>query len=298
MDYYYSKNKENFYQKLTGDPLFSLLTDYLYEHREKETILRELKKEFPQNKFSHFLDLLIDAGLIKREERRYHLNFPVFDPNDYLQQATSAAEIIADQLKRLSVAEQKLTMGEVIWAYCFEDERKEAYFYGVRNSPETELLRTTAGNQKYRFITLSSKEHFPLTLANYFFIQKNQLPVTKAFKELAELIGDVNEAYFFDQIEVIVDRIRKNKYKNRRPSIFHQSLLVTNTIKEEESFTLALPIVEKNNLEIEFPTLDPSLTMEEMAFLKRQIFSELSKKFIPHAFSYIKEYRTVLVSKT
>ncbi|HBN1511689.1 TPA: DUF1803 domain-containing protein, partial [Enterococcus faecium] len=31
---------------------------------------------------------------------------------------------------------------------------------------------------------------------------------------------------------------------------------------------------------------------------KRQIFSELSKKFIPHAFSYIKEYGTVLVSKT
>ncbi|HFC9218218.1 TPA: DUF1803 domain-containing protein, partial [Enterococcus faecium] len=188
--------------------------------------------------------------------------------------------------------------GEVIWAYCFEDERKEAYFYGVRNSRETELLRTTAGNEKYRFITLSSIEHFPLTLANYFFVQKNQLPVTKAFKELAELIGDVNEAYFFDQIEVIVDRIRKNKYKNRRPSIFHQSLLVTNTIKEEESFTLELPIVEKNNFEIELPTLDPSLTMEETAFLKRQIFSELSKKFIPHAFSYIKEYRTVLVSKT
>ena len=135
-------------------------------------------------------------------------------------------------------------------------------------------------------------------MANYFFVQKNQLPVTKAFKELAELIGDVNEAYFFDQIEVIVDRIRKNKYKNRRPSIFHQSLLVTNTIKEEESFTLELPIVEKNNFEIELPTLDPSLTMEEMAFLKRQIFSELSKKFIPHAFSYIKEYGTVLVSKT
>ncbi|MCM6922452.1 DUF1803 domain-containing protein [Enterococcus faecium] len=200
---YYSKNKENFYQKLTDDPLFSSLTDYLYEHREQETILRELKKEFSQNKFSHFL-----------------------------------------------------------------------------------------------FITLSSIEHFPLTLANYFFVQKNQLPVTKAFKELAELIGDVNESYFFDQIEVIVDRIRKNKYKNRRPSIFHQSLLVTNTIKEEESFTLELPIVEKNNFEIELPTLDPSLTMEEMAFLKRQIFSELSKKFIPHAFSYIKEYGTVLVSKT
>lgn len=219
MNYYYSKNKENFYQKLTDDPLFSSLTDYLYEHREQETILRELKKEFSQNKFSHFLDLLIDAGLIKREERRYHLNFPIFDPKDYLQQATSAAETIAEQLKRLSVDEQKLAMGEVIWAYCFEDERKEAYFYGVRNSRETELLRATAGNEKYRFITLSSIEHFPLTLANYFFVQKNQLPVTKAFKELAELIGDVNEAYFFDQIEVIVDRIRKNKYKNRRPSI-------------------------------------------------------------------------------
>lgn len=111
---------------------------------------------------------MIDAGLIKREERRYHLNFPIFDPKDYLQQATSAAETIAEQLKRLSVDEQKLAMGEVIWAYCFEDERKEAYFYGVRNSRETELLRTTAGNEKYRFITLSSIEHFPLTLANYF----------------------------------------------------------------------------------------------------------------------------------
>lgn len=169
---YYSKNKENFYQKLTDDPLFSSLTDYLYEHREQETILRELKKEFSQNKFSHFLDLLIDAGLIKREERRYHLNFPIFDPKDYLQQATSAAETIAEQLKRLSVDEQKLAMGEVIWAYCFEDERKEAYFYGVRNSRETELLRTTAGNEKYRFITLSSIEHFPLTLANYFLYRR------------------------------------------------------------------------------------------------------------------------------
>ena len=56
----------------------------------------------------------------------------------------------------------------------------------------------------------------------------------------------------FDQIEVIVDRIRKNKYKNRRPSIFHQSLLVTDTIKEEESFTLALPIVEKTILRLNF----------------------------------------------
>ncbi|BDP77026.1 hypothetical protein EfmAA242_12540 [Enterococcus faecium] len=52
----------------------------------------------------------------------------IFDPKDYLQQATSAAETIAEQLKRLSVDEQKLAMGEVIWAYCFEDERKEAYF--------------------------------------------------------------------------------------------------------------------------------------------------------------------------
>ena len=103
------------------------MTDYLYEHREQETILRELKK-FSQNKFSHFLDLLIDAGLIKREERRYHLNFPIFDPKDYLQQATSAAETIAEQLKRLSVDEQKLAMGEVIWAYCFEDERKKRIF--------------------------------------------------------------------------------------------------------------------------------------------------------------------------
>ncbi|MGC3625288.1 DUF1803 domain-containing protein, partial [Enterococcus faecium] len=74
--------------------------------------------------------------------------------------------------------------------------------------------------------------------------------------------------------------------------------LVTNSIKEEESFTLELPFVEINNFEIELPTLDPSLTMEEMAFLKRHIFSELSKKFIPHAFSYIKEYGSVLVSKT
>ncbi len=52
---YYSKNKENFYQKLTDDPLFSSLTDYLYEHREQETILRELKKNFRKINFPIFL---------------------------------------------------------------------------------------------------------------------------------------------------------------------------------------------------------------------------------------------------
>lgn len=189
-------------------------------------------------------------------------------------------------------------MGEVTWAYCFKDGRKEAYLCGVRNSQETELLRTAAGSERYCFITLSSIEHSPLTLASYFFVQKNQLPVAEVFRELAELTGGVNESYFFGQTEVIVDRICRSKYKNHRPSISHQSLLMTNTIKKEESFALELPIVEKDNFGIELSTLDPSLTMEEVAFLKRQIFSELSKRSISHAFSYIKGYGAVLASKT
>ncbi len=48
-------------------------------------------------------------------------------------------------------------MGEVIWAYCFEDERKEAYFYGVRNSPETEFRR-----ERLQEIRSTVLLHFPL----------------------------------------------------------------------------------------------------------------------------------------
>lgn len=291
MNYFYSENQVKTYQKFVNDPLFPSLIDYLYAHREEEVILRELKKEFPQKDFEHFLDQLIENGLILRKARRYRLNFPVFEPNDYQEYSRALTEKIASELESLTEIDRKFAMSEEIWTYCFEEEAE--YFYAAAN--DRQVRKMTAGNSTYRFVSLSSDEELPLSLAVYFFIQKNQLPIPSKFSEIAELIGDVNEAYYFDQVEVIIERIRKGKFKNRRPSIFLESLLATRTVEkttqESDAYELVLPIVseEREPLDIIKCTDGIDLPTDAAAFIKKQAYNELKSRFMPKSFSYIKK---------
>src|SRR5699024_7103113 len=98
------------------------------------------------------------------------------------------------------------------------------------------------------------------SLANYFYLQKKQLPVPSEFLKLVELIGDVNETYYFDQVEVIIERIQAQKYKNRRSSIFFDSLILSNTVKvvktdDQLNYQLALPLVKTANSRRQLPKI-------------------------------------------
>ncbi|OJG93703.1 hypothetical protein RV17_GL001345 [Enterococcus thailandicus] len=286
MNYFYSP-KNKVYQKLVADPLFSPVITYLNEQPEP-VILRELKKVFPQRKFEHFLDQLIEAGLILREERRYKLNFPIFTENEASYQEIIANQVqrLSEQLSKFSQVEQQFIVGETLWSTCFEEDNQA--FYGYEGEGET-TRKTIAGNEDYQFVSISTTENFPVTLANYFFVQKNKPTQFPNFFSLATLLGDVNESYYFDQVEVIIERVRLNKFKNRRPNIFLESLIQTKTIQAEPTFELLLPVLEskKELTAIQFTEI-VDLTESELAFVNRRIYEEVKKTLGLTVYSYIK----------
>ncbi|MGV1139207.1 DUF1803 domain-containing protein [Enterococcus hirae] len=90
MNYFYSQNHQQLLSKLVNNAVFPTLIEYLHHHQEEDIILRELKKNFDHPKFEAFLDQLIDENLIKRENRRYKLNFPIFEEETYQKEIEEA----------------------------------------------------------------------------------------------------------------------------------------------------------------------------------------------------------------
>ena len=293
MNYFYSKNKQEKLGKLVEHDLFPLLIDYMYQHQNEDIILRELKAVFPQRKFEAFLDQLIDENLLKRENRRYSLNFPIFDESKFQKEIEEATSLMTQKLVSFSQEEKQLVMGEEMWSYCFES--KSSYFYATVEYL-LPISKHVAGNQTYQWVSLNYHDSLTFSLANYFYLQKKQIAMPVEFERLAKLIGDVNEMYYFDQVEVIIDRIKANKYKRRRPSIFYDSLVLTKTIEtkiveNEEKTQLAIPMIESKIKTIDFPKIAHGQTVEEKAYIKRKVYECLINHHLLTDFSYLRQIK-------
>ncbi len=286
MNYFYSNDKKSTIEKRIMEPFFSEFVAYMDTNKSNEIILRELKKEFPQKKFEQFLDQLIQEKLVTRENRRYTLHLPIFSNESMEDEIEETTQKILDQLLELTKEEQQLAMGEEIWRYCFEED--DDYFYAV-TSETLPIDKQSAGNDSYQFVSLNYQTKLPVTLANYFYLQKQQLPIPKDFILLAQTIGDVNETYFFDQVEVIIERIKKQKYKKRRPSIFFDALVLSDTLKIEEE--IQLPIISSREDKISLPSLGIKYTSAERAYIKRKVYESLVALLSLKDYSYILENR-------
>ncbi|MGL9902946.1 hypothetical protein IGJ51_000068 [Enterococcus sp. DIV0802c] len=164
---------------------------------------------------------------------------------------------ILQAISPLSQTEKQLVMGNECWQECFVSN--STYFYATLEDL-IPVTRQVAGNENYRFVSLNYHNKLSYSLANYFYLQKKQLPVPSEFLKLVELIGDVNETYYFDQVEVIIERIQAQKYKNRRSSIFFDSLILSNTVKvvktdDQLNYQLALPLVKTANSRRQLPKI-------------------------------------------
>ena len=291
MNYFYSQNHQQLLSKLVNNAVFPTLIEYLHHHQEEDIILRELKKNFDQPKFEAFLDQLIDENLIKRENRRYKLNFPIFEEETYQKEIEEAAAQILQAISHLSQTEKQLVMGNECWQECFVSN--STYFYATLEDL-IPVTRQVAGNENYRFVSLNYHNKLSYSLANYFYLQKKQLPVPSEFLKLVELIGDVNETYYFDQVEVIIERIQAQKYKNRRSSIFFDSLILSNTVKvvktnDQLNYQLALPLVKTANSRRQLPKIAAGRTVEEHAYIARKVYDRLIKELNLADFSYIEK---------
>ena len=69
--------------RLTRQPFFGELIRYLDQY--EDVILREIKAQFPDVAVDKLMEEYIKAGLILRENKRYHLNLPMLESLDSLE---------------------------------------------------------------------------------------------------------------------------------------------------------------------------------------------------------------------
>ncbi|MBL1230716.1 DUF1803 domain-containing protein [Enterococcus sp. BWB1-3] len=257
--YYYQNKEQKKLDKLVKNPLFEKISLYLLDHQGEEIILRELKKVFINEKqFEQFLEEMIRFGLVNREERRYSLNFPLFQQSELQIKPLELASQLKESLKSQTPAEQVRFYGDILWEILFSNE--EDYFFGINETASPSFYeRVEAGNGQLTFVSVHKKEAVPLNLAAYF----DTMTVTSGdglpfvYQPLQELIGDVDSEYFAAQAYRIVRAVLKKRKIADKRNIFLESLVVTNDLtRTEDGWVLQVPIITEEN-----PPLTVSLSV-------------------------------------
>lgn len=223
MEFFYSSHYQGI-QKIIDSELFSKLILFL-KKQQKPPILRELKQNFPEKNFEKILDQLIDAGIITRKDRRYQVAFPIYSTKDQQKSRERWQQPNTIILEELAFILQADIMSDQRFFYACEEGVVQAFIYRLIH-------------ESFQLISFS-KEKWPAKIPAFFAANRQQLSLP-IYQELLHLLGDVDEAYYLDQISVIFERVAKQR--KIRPSIFLTSLIEGNILQSEQRFDL--PIVE------------------------------------------------------
>ncbi|MGT2750767.1 DUF1803 domain-containing protein [Streptococcus orisasini] len=179
--------------KLTRQPFFTDLINYLQLH--DDVTLRQIKKDFAAVKnLERSIEDYVQAGYILRENKRYSNAFELLKNLDGL---TLDSQIFVDDQSSIYQELQALTF-------------------------ETCLSNRT---NKALIVEKTSISRDSLTLSNYFFKLKENLPLSRKQETLYRLLGDVNPEYALKYMTSFLLKFgRKEEVAQRRPDIFVQAL--------------------------------------------------------------------------
>lgn len=196
--------------------------------------LRQLKSKFSNGSFLRFLEEMIEADVVQRENRRYKILPPIYQMKEYQKvllanEAKIQQAISLDATKLAQLYLQERGMQPQFPCYFIED-----------NLPTLAIDCLT--NAEIQVISVSCKTDSRNNLPGYFAANRN-LTEPRQFQVLRELIGDVDEEYFLDQMSWIIRRVQKGK-KPRR-TIFLEALLATDILRfSEEEYQLTIPVMK------------------------------------------------------
>lgn len=195
--------------KMTKDPFFLDLVNYL--DSENDVTLRQLKKAFSHiPNLDRKLDTYIKEGFVSRANRRYQLMLPALP--DW-------SELRLDQMLLLSTTSP------------FYQTLQELEFVTELCNQTNECLIL----EKTRF------ERQELSLSNYFYKLKNGYKLSPEQEPLYALLGDVNPEYALKYMSsFLLKCLKKDSFKQKRPDIFCQALLILGYLKEVDFQTYAL----------------------------------------------------------
>ncbi|MGM0124437.1 hypothetical protein IGI37_001815 [Enterococcus sp. AZ194] len=288
MNYFYQGTNEKHYREVVKNPLFNELVSYMSEQTEQRLILRQLHAQFPEKNFEKFLDKLISLGIVVRENRQYTLGFPIYKETVAVNKLS---QMLAEIVKNETMENQEGYLGEIVWNKLFP---AADYFYGV--VVETDFYtKSEVGNEDLQFVSLALTDK-PITLPDYFSFIRQQKGLPETFQGLHQLIGDVNEVYFFNQVEMVLEKVEKGRLRTSRRNIFLESLEKTGVVEVGDEVRVLWPTIDYKLIE-KMPTEKlthwltgiPASSAEEHDYLLKCVFKELLKVLGISALYYIKK---------
>ncbi|HEQ9451260.1 TPA: DUF1803 domain-containing protein [Streptococcus pyogenes] len=195
--------------KLTRQPFFQDLINYLDQH--DHVILREIKKAFPNvTGIDKAIESYVQAGYIRRENKRYGINLPL---------VSSDQQLALDTMLFVNTCS---AMYENILAVVFETQLTNQTNH-VMIKEKTNITRDD------------------LTLANYFYrLKRGEKPSAEQL-DLYDLLGDVNQEYALKYMTTFLLKFtRKDLVMQKRPDIFVEALVTLGYLKQVEPTTYQL----------------------------------------------------------
>ncbi|HHJ2557012.1 TPA: DUF1803 domain-containing protein [Streptococcus pyogenes] len=195
--------------KLTRQPFFQDLINYLDQH--DHVILREIKKAFPNvTGIDKAIESYVQAGYIRRENKRYGINLPLVSSDQQLA------------LDTMLFVDTCSAMYENILAVVFETQLTNQTNH-VMIKEKTNITRDD------------------LTLANYFYRLKRGEKLSAEQMDLYDLLGNVNQEYALKYMTTFLLKFtRKDLVMQKRPDIFVEALVTLGYLKQVEPTTYQL----------------------------------------------------------
>lgn len=285
--YYFNQDKlEKQFYSILNSTLFHQIINYFIENQHKRIILREIKKEIStDDNIEFFLDKMIQYKLISRFNRHYSLSFPIYDLADYSLDFDKNLMNSLDSIKEKNKDEQLIGfVGETLWQAC---ETDEDYFFGVKRNmaPVPFYEKKIVGDTDLKMVAIQQEHAKVLNIPTYFnLLRLNTLP--KQYDQLEQLLGDVNQDYFFSQVKKILKKGQKNRISSSKRDIFEEALLLTDDLFiNDGKLYLTSPIIK--GLILKTDNQNIKQIIEELIHLWRNYDSVNEQTFIKKI-SYLK----------
>ncbi len=204
--------------KLTRQAFFQDLVNFLYQ--EDDVTLRQIKATFPEvAKIDRLIEEYVQVGYIIRDNKRYTIGFELLENLDNL---TLDSHVFVDNQSPIF---------KELMALRFQTQ--------LTNDANSLILVEQTG--------IARDE---LTLANYFFKLKEDLPMSAAQMPLYDLLGDVNPQYALKYMTTFLLKFgRKDEVAQKRPDIFVEALALLGYISKNEDGKYELNMLfDKDNL--------------------------------------------------
>ena len=179
--------------KLCKQAFFMEIVNYLYLNQP--VTLRTIKRQFPfQKNIDKLIEEFVKAGYIERFEKRYRL---------LINLVSDSSTIDLDQ-------------------HFFIEDDSTCYLELLNRRFVTEISNST---NEVVIIEQTSITRDDLTISNYFYKLRENLPLSEEQNRLYDILGDVNPEYFLKHVTTfLLKYVRKEYALQKRRNIFVDAL--------------------------------------------------------------------------